>query len=66
MFGERGKNCERGYESAKMIAKLKRLYRKLFSFRYNCRGYGGLQAIPQGVTAEKCDKKEHFVAPEGH
>lgn len=24
MFGERGKNCERGYESAEMIAKLKR------------------------------------------
>jgi hypothetical protein len=34
-------------------------------FRYNCRGFGGLQAIPQGVTVEKCDEKEHFGTPEG-
>ncbi len=34
-------------------------------FRYNHRGFGGLWAIPQGVTAEECDEEEHSGAPEG-
>ena len=27
---------------------------------YNCRGFGGLQAIPQGVTGSNCDEKEQL------
>jgi len=34
-------------------------------FRYNHRGFGGLWAIPQGVTAEECDEEEHSGASEG-
>ena len=43
------------------------LYRKLHKIfsRYNCRGFGGLQAIPQGVTAEQSDEQELCGAPEG-
>jgi hypothetical protein len=34
--------------------------------RYNDWGLSGKEsAFPYGVTAEKCDEKEHFGAPEG-
>ena len=27
---------------------------------YNCRGFGGLQAIPQGVTGSSCDRRSSY------
>jgi len=46
-------------------ARLKNLSYGISKIPYDCRGFGGLQAIPQGVTGSNCDERSSYDRQRG-